>query len=265
MKKVTIKAFAKINLSLDILDKRDDGYHNLSSVFQAVSLYDVLGIKKTKTGFALTGTLVCDISDNLITKAHREIERYTKKKLPCQIHLIKAMPTAAGVGGGSSDAGAILVGLNKLFNLKLTKRELVEIALRIGSDVPYFVSGFGRAKVEGRGGVVKRGSGNPANFYILARPHKRISTKEVFKKHEETGSSFLSIARGMCPNIKKLIKHFEKSSKKIGMSGSGPTVFAGYSSYAKAKKAMEDYGVMRFDGDFFIVSPEKHPNELVDF
>ncbi len=265
MKHVTIKAFAKINLSLDVLNKRDDDYYNIESVFQAMNLFDIIEIKKIERGFFLTGTLVCDISDNLITKARQEIERYTKKKLSCQIHLIKAMPISAGIGGGSSDAGATLIGLNELFNLGLTKKELIAIALKIGSDVPYFVSGFGRAKVRGRGEIIKKDNSKSSDFYVLARPHKRIATKEVFERYSRTGKLFLEIAQDMCPAIKELIKHFLKTSKEVGMSGSGPTVFAGYSSYTKAKKAMEDYGAMRFDGDFFIVNPEKKPSQLIDF
>jgi len=259
MNKIILRAYAKINLSLEILEKRSDGYHNLHSIVQAVDLFDTLTITKTKRDFILTGSKICDDKNNLIVKAHEAMEKFVGKKMACAIHLTKVIPIAAGLGGGSSDAAATIIGLNKLFDAKLDKRDLIKIALTIGSDVPYFVSGYGRARVGGRGEIIKRDLGKSAKFYVLARSHKRISTKAVFDLYDKEKKPFIDLVSKLCTKTKEIYQYLSSQSKECGLSGSGPTVFAGFSSYVIAKRVIEKHGITRFNGDFFIVRPVDRP------
>jgi 4-diphosphocytidyl-2C-methyl-D-erythritol kinase len=187
------------------------------------------------------------------------VEEFTEKKMNCEIHLTKSIPIAAGLGGGSSDAAATIIGLNKLFDLRLDKKDLVKIALGVGSDVPYFVSGYGRTRVSGRGEIIKKDLGKPAELYILARPHKRISTKMIFDLYDKKKKPFIDLVSELSAETKEIYNYLSSQSKECGMSGSGPTIFAGFASYTKAKKAIEQYEVKKFNGDFFIVRPVKEP------
>lgn len=317
-KKLQIKAFAKINLTLDILDKLPNGYHQIRSVFQAVNLYDIISItriansgqtrnnaeqtqigakenlilspakrdEESRESFYLTGSVVCPLKDNLITKAKEALENFTGKSLPCKIHLIKNIPISAGLGGGSSDTAATLIGLNKLFSLNLGLKQLAKIGLVIGSDVPFFLYGKGAALVEGIGDKIKpirRDSGEYINFprksafrrhksaiytskadvYILARPHKRISTAEIYSLFDKRGKTFFELAKEICPDVGKLYDYFAPFSKACRMSGTGPTIFAGFDSYGKAVKSIENFGVEKFNGDFFVCEPSDKTFEIV--
>lgn len=149
---ILIQTNAKLNLNLKILGKRPDGYHAIKSTFQSIDLSDFLLIERSKSDI-FTGAIICPESQNIIFKAKRILEKTLNKKLPCQIHLQKTIPIAAGLGGGSSDAAAVLVGLNLLYNLGLSQADLVKIGMKIGADVPFFFYG-GTCKVEGIGEIV---------------------------------------------------------------------------------------------------------------
>lgn len=250
--KINVKAYAKINLSLEILNKLPNGYHEISSVFQAVDLYDMISISKEKS-FYLTGSIICPVEENLITKSKEALENIMGEELPCRIHLIKSIPVCAGLGGGSSDAAATLIGLNKLYNLNLSLEQLLKIGSEVGSDVPFFIANNGTALVEGFGEKIKPVKRKLSKFYILARPHKRLSTSKMYSLFDETGKTFFELAQEICPVIKNLYSHFHPKADECGMSGSGPTVFAGFDSYGKTRKAVESFGV--FDGDFFVCKP----------
>jgi len=151
---LTIEAPAKINLTLEILRKRDDGYHEIASVMQAVSLCDTLTFE-----LASDTTLDCDdatlaTEDNLALKAAHLLSAHTGYSGGVRIGLVKGIPVAAGLGGGSSDAAATLVALNNLWNLGLPLAELSLMAASVGSDVPFFLHG-GVAMVSGRGELVR--------------------------------------------------------------------------------------------------------------
>ena len=252
-----IRAFAKINLNLKILNKLPNGYHEIYSIFQAVDIYDTISIFKEQKSFYLTGSIVCSLRENLISKAKRALELFVGRSLPCRIHLIKNIPVSAGLGGGSSDAAATLIGLNKLYELNLNLKQLVKIGLQVGSDVPFFISNMGTALVRGTGEEVELIRRKLSSFYVLARPHKRISTSEMYSLFDKHGKTFSELIQEICPDAKKIYSHFRSASNECGISGSGPTIFAGFNSYKEALERIEEFNFEKFKGDFFICKPSQ--------
>jgi len=261
--KLEIKAYAKINLSFEILSKLSNGYHKIRSVFQAIDLHDIISISKEEKEFYLVSPEICPTKENLITKAKKALEAFTKKDLPCRIHLTKNIPISAGLGGGSSNAAATLIGLNKLYRLNLSLNQLIKIGAKVGADVPFFISNIGTALVEGIGEKIKQEKKKYSNFYILAVPYKKISTSEMYSLFDKKGKTFLDLAKEICSDVEKLYSYFSSISNEFGMSGSGPTVFAGFRSYHKAKKAIEDLRLKRLKADFFICSPCSKTYDIV--
>jgi len=241
MNLIELNAYAKINLILEIIKKLPSGYHEIRSVFQAVNFHDVVSISKEDDGFLLTGSFICPKEENLVTKIKEGLEYYVKRELPCKINLVKSIPLSAGLGGGSSDAAATLIGLNNLYELGLTKEKLFEIALGVGSDIPYFISNQGTALVEGVGERVSPYKSELSKFYVLIRPHMRIKTSEMYKLHDETKKSFFELAKNICPDISRIYEYFSDVSKQCGMSGSGPTMFAGFDSYDTLTETVNNF------------------------
>jgi len=255
-----IQANAKLNLSFKILGKLPSGYHQIESIMQSIDLADFLYFKRAKKTY-LTGSIVCEEENQLILKAKGILEETSGRKLPCQIHLQKSIPISAGLGGGSCDAAATLVALNKLYNLNFSKEKLRKLAIKIGSDVPFFLYG-GRCKVEGIGEKVtpirklQSKDEYSSNFYVIARPHKRIETKMMYELYKKTGKSFLKLAQEICPDVEKLYNFFKKfEPKQVNLSGSGPTVFCGVDNYESAQNIVKELG--SFNGDVFISRPQK--------
>ncbi len=191
MKKLTLNAPAKINIGLNIVSKRDDGFHNLETFFYPIyDLHDTLVFEKSNNFIfdSNNSDLIRD-SDNLILKAHTLIEDFTKKKLTLRITLIKKIPIGAGLGGGSSDAAATLLGLNEFFNLEIGITKLNEFALKLGSDVPFFIKskpalGYSR-------GEILTQSNTCIEFPILiVNPGIHISTKDAFGNITPQDSNF---------------------------------------------------------------------------
>jgi len=183
-----LKANAKINLFLDILNKRKDGYHNIKTVFQEISLPDKIFINEIKTGTPLkrdSVSIVCDNpfiptdKTNLVYKAADSIKKYSGIKKGVLIEIKKRIPVGAGLGGGSSDAAAVLKGLNKLWELNLTKNQLVKMAKKIGADVPFFIEG-GRCLGEGIGAQLTPLKIRKTKWYVLVKPSFEISTKFAY-------------------------------------------------------------------------------------
>ena len=178
---VTVHAPAKINLTLDIVGTRADGYHLLESVFQSVSIYDTV-VVKTKWGKSIT--LVADGCDcpaekNTAYKAAEAFFRYTGLKKGVNITVEKHIPQQAGMGGGSADAAAVLWALNLLFDTRLTTEQLCEIGLTVGADVPFCVLG-GTAYVTGIGEGLQPLPPLPDCYIVVAQPDEGISTKEAY-------------------------------------------------------------------------------------
>lgn len=140
MDKITIKAPAKINLGLNVIEKRNDGYHNIETIFYPIHLCDELYINRAeKTSFKCSDKNLPIDKSNLVIKAISKFEQYVQQSLSVEIYLEKKIPVGAGLGGGSSDAAAVLLGLNELFNYNLKIEELRKLAFSIGSDVPFFI------------------------------------------------------------------------------------------------------------------------------
>ena len=260
MRSLLIQANAKINLSLKIIGKRPDGYHNLKSVFQSIDLSDFLFFEKTKEE-GITGAIVCPEAKNIIFKAKEALEKKVNKKLPCKINLQKSIPVSAGLGGGSADAAAVFEALNLLYGLRLSRKELAKIGKEVGADVPFFFWG-GTCRVEGIGEKVSPIKRNLPEFFVLFRPHKRVETKMVYDILDKTGKSFLEINREICPGAESLEKYLSGfQSEFYGLSGSGPTMFCGFNNYERAKKAAEGYS--DFNGDVFICKPKVRALEIL--
>jgi len=253
MSAILIQANAKLNLDLKILGKRPDGFHQIKSIFQSIDLSDFLLFKKSKNDY-FTGGIICPDAQNIILKTKKILEKVLNKNLLCEIHLQKSIPIAAGLGGGSADAAATLVGLNFLYNLKLSKKELVKIGVKIGADVPFFFYG-GTCKVEEIGEKVTPVKQKLPKFFLIFRPHKRLETKKMYEFYDKTGKNFLTLVKEICPDIEKLEKHFSKFGLKLKMSGSGPTVFSGVNDYNLAEEVIKSYP--NFNGDIFICHPQK--------
>ncbi|WP_026582991.1 4-(cytidine 5'-diphospho)-2-C-methyl-D-erythritol kinase [Bacillus sp. J33] len=252
--KVMVKAPAKINLSLDVLHKREDGYHEVEMIMTTIDLADRLELTlldKNEIKIISHNRFVPDDQRNLAYQAaHLLKERFQVQK-GVAITIEKTIPVAAGLAGGSSDAAATLRGLNKLWNLGLSMDELAEIGAEIGSDVSFCVYG-GTALAKGRGEVIKELPAPPTCWVILAKPFIGVSTADVYKrldvsrvKHPNTNGMIEAIHNGsyegVCSNLGNVLEdvtlqmhpevaQIKDQMKRFGadavlMSGSGPTVF----------------------------------------
>ncbi|MCC8167908.1 MAG: 4-(cytidine 5'-diphospho)-2-C-methyl-D-erythritol kinase [Clostridiales bacterium] len=278
MDTIFLKALAKINLTLDVLRKREDGYHEVRMVMQTISLYDRLNISKVaKPGISIASNayhLPTDES-NLIYKAARLLMDEFEVQDGIFVDLDKRIPMAAGMAGGSSDAAATLVGVNKLFGLGLTKRQLMERGAQIGADVPYCVM-RGTALAEGIGEKLTRLPSMVECPVLIAKPKESLSTKFVYQnlKLDETvihpdvdamiadikARDLHAVARDMgnvletvsIPHLPVIgeIKERMMAQGALGamMSGSGPTVFGLFENVAdceRAKEAIWESGLCR--------------------
>lgn len=273
---INLKALAKINLSLDVVRKREDGYHEVRMIMQTINLYDKLEIKKSdEKGIHVTTNIsfLPTNENNLVYKAAKLLMEEFGIEEGVSIHLYKYIPVAAGMAGGSSDAAAVLHGMNKLFNLKLSKRELMERGVKLGADVPYCIM-RGTALAEGIGEKLTKLPPAPECFVVIAKPGISVSTKFVYENLHANELTYHPDIDGMIEEIKKgslegiarkmgnvletvtikeypVIEKIKNTMKENGavnamMSGSGPTVFGLFQTEEEAKKA---YAVLEKDKD----------------
>ena len=134
-----VKAYAKINLGLKVLGKREDGYHELEMIMVNVGLHDVLYFKISEDVMVIMDKTICEMEDNIVYKTAMYIKNRYKVQQGVKIKIKKKIPDGGGMGGGSSDAASTIIALNKLWNLGLNKKEMLEVAAKIGSDVPFFI------------------------------------------------------------------------------------------------------------------------------
>lgn len=182
MKEIRLKALAKINLGLDVVKKREDGYHEVRMIMQTVKLYDQIEIHRTdKPGIRVrTNLLYLPVNENnLVYKAAKLLMDEFGIGKGVSVKLRKVIPVAAGMAGGSSDAAAVLVGLNRMFDLGLSKEELMIRGVKLGADVPYCVM-RGTALAEGIGERLTRLAPMPKCYVVLAKPGIHVSTKFVY-------------------------------------------------------------------------------------
>ena len=179
---IKVAAPAKINLFLEILGKRQDGYHEIETVMQEISLFDYLYIENYDEGVAFTcsNPKLATGEENLVVKAVRLMQKESGTSKGVKIHLDKKIPIGAGLGGGSSDAAATLCGLNRLWQLGYDEKQLMSLAGKLGSDTPFFVIG-NTAICKGRGEVVTPYPLNVKYNYIIIYPRFEVSTAAVYK------------------------------------------------------------------------------------
>ncbi|MGC4378590.1 4-(cytidine 5'-diphospho)-2-C-methyl-D-erythritol kinase [Fictibacillus sp. Mic-4] len=253
-KKISVKAPAKINLSLDVLGKREDGYHEVEMVMTTVDLADRIELtllKENKIVIESTGGFVPLDARNLAYQAASLLKEMYNVKEGVLIHITKNIPVAAGLAGGSSDAAATLKGLNEIWGLGLSIDQLAELGAKIGSDVSFAVYG-GTAIARGRGEIIEHIKTPPACWVLLAKPPIGVSTAEVYRKlnvkkikHPNVKSMVDAINRqdykGICDNLGNVlesvtlpnypeVRQIKEQMMRLGadgvlMSGSGPTVF----------------------------------------
>ena len=257
--KVLERANAKINLFLDVTERREDGFHNIVSVMQSVSLCDTLTLDacysdETKIRLSCDDTSLPVDENNLIYKSALKYLAKFNISADINIELEKRIPIGAGLGGGSSDAAATLRALNCVFNLA-SESELLDLAAELGSDVPFCLIG-GRALCTGRGEKVSPILDYPVNYFVIAIGKERVSTPAAYRALDEKYDNFSK--EGYTPKecdgrmfnifesvtniseineIKKIMAKYEAESAM--MSGSGPSVFGIYADESKARTATE--------------------------
>lgn len=272
MKELTIPAYAKINLTLDVLGKRPDGYHDLSMVMQSVSLADQVIIRETgEEGFTLKTDLgfLPGADKNIAGVAARAFARHTGADLSgLEIELQKHIPVCAGTAGGSSDGAAVLRGLNRWFSCGLSLRHLAEIGEEVGSDVPYCVLGC-TALAEGRGEKLTCLPALPDCHIVLCKPGFSVSTPELFRRIDELKLRFRPDTAGVLAALeegdlagvsRRMFNVFEEalpaqrravveeikstllSRGALGacMSGTGPTVFGIFDNAESARSVADE-------------------------
>jgi 4-diphosphocytidyl-2-C-methyl-D-erythritol kinase len=181
-RRLEVLTSAKVNLALDVLGKRSDGYHDIATVMQTVDLFDRLTLEAAPTISLATDDLALPTDErNLIVRAAMLLREASGVEQGARIRLKKRIPVAAGLGGGSSDAAATLWGLNRLWGLRWPRERLVGLAVQLGMDVPFFLTG-GPALATGRGERVERLSGTGSYALVLVNPRAPLSTREVYER-----------------------------------------------------------------------------------
>ena len=182
MKEISIKSIAKINIGLNIVSKREDGYHNLETIFYPLQLHDLIYFKKSNHfSISSNSDLLNSEKTNLVIKAVEIMEKFTGEKLSVEIFLDKKIPIGAGLGGGSSNAAFTLKALSELFDLKISDNQLRELGLRLGSDVPLFLHEL-PAYAESRGEKLRKIDFRITDHLLIVNPKIHISTKWAFSK-----------------------------------------------------------------------------------
>ena len=256
MKQLSCKSFAKLNLCLHVINRRDDGYHNIQSIFHIIDLYDTIIYKKNKDNIINIHSTDKNLMNdgNLIYKACKMLSQKYNLKIGMDITLEKRIPLGSGLGGGSSNAAVTLHAINRLYNIQLAKDELLTLADQLGSDVPFFIDG-GTAYVSGKGDIVKKISSNP-KFYVLIFSGISVSTKHIFeiisdshfsKPNDLNGlleSEHNSFEEVVLRNYPELIqtKYWLSSFGRVRMSGTGSTLYIEFDSYESAIEANKEIG-----------------------
>ena len=270
MNSIELKSRAKINLSIDVLGKREDGYHLVQMIMQTIDLYDIIKIKELSTEDIIINSNSSDIpldDNNIVYKAINLLKDKFDIKKGVEVFIEKNIPVAAGMAGGSSNAAAVLVGLNKIWGLNLSEVELQGIGFKLGADVPFCISGRA-ALAQGVGEELTYIKGLPTSTKILiCKPDLFISTKKVYEGldleniKDRPDNKFLidslekenvkSVANNMVNVLETVTTKDHKEIKEIEeimlecnalgsmMSGSGPTVFGLFENEKDALKGKE--------------------------
>ncbi|WBW98458.1 4-(cytidine 5'-diphospho)-2-C-methyl-D-erythritol kinase [Oceanirhabdus sp. W0125-5] len=265
-----IKAYGKINISLDAVDKREDGYHLLEMIMQQIELYDEIDINRADEGITITCNKYFIPTDekNLAYKAADLFMKTYNINEGVRIHIEKNIPVAAGLAGGSTDAAAVFKGMRDIFKVKASDEELMKLGESLGADIPYCFVG-GTAFCEGIGEIITPLKPFNNKILVLVKPNFGVSTKTIFKelditkinKHVRTDRLLEAVEKddlkSVCYHMKnvlenvtimkhKSIKSIKKKMVDMGainsmMSGSGPTVFGFFEDILKAQRCYEEF------------------------
>lgn len=284
--KVSVLAPAKINLSLDIIGKRPDGYHDVSMVLQSVSLYDKVTVECYDNGDSVTITCNKDgvptDKSNIVYKAYDAFFKYTKiERRSTNIHIEKTIPFGAGLAGGSADGAAVIMALNKINSTHLNEKQMMEIGASFGADVPFCVMG-GTAHATNTGTDLKRIINMPKCYIVICKPEISVSTKEAYEKCDSRDKKtfiytdevikmlYKRDLRGVCsclynefeevlelPDIVKLKKEMlDQKALSCLMSGSGSAVYGIFNNEKKAQNCVEF--LKKNYNDVFLCTPIKN-------
>lgn len=269
-----LKSLAKINLGLDVIGRRENGYHDVRMVMQTIYLYDDVTVKKTEEPGIVVKTNLSYLpvnEDNIAYKAAKMLIDEFGIEQGVEITLNKHIPVAAGLAGGSSNAAAVLVGMNRIFDLKLSQKDMMERGVKLGADVPYCVM-RGTVLAEGIGEVLTPLPPMPKCYILIAKPGINVSTKVVYEKLDskpienhpdidaiiegleqsdvyKVAESLGNVLEAVTIEDYPIIEDIKDAMKEAGalnamMSGSGPTVFGIFDDKKIAKEAKEKIKAM---------------------
>ncbi len=252
-----LRVNAKINLSLYIKGKREDGYHYIDTLMQSISLFDTIKIRKADKITLKCSRKQLSGEENLGFKAAMLFFEQTGIKGGAHIYIKKRIPEASGLGGGSADAAGVLLGLNRLYDAKLSTERLEEMSQVLGADVPFFIKG-GTQRSTGIGEILEELKPFETGYFVIAKSGVKPSTGEMYRRLDSKEPHFIDIDASVKyaeeNNLTELCKYlgnsfnsvwedktfrnrFKKFSPlRVGLSGSGPTYFAVFDNYKQAKK-----------------------------
>lgn len=277
MTSIDIKAPAKVNLFLKVINRRKDSYHNISTLFERIALFDHIKLSRAPSEIRLYSDkfITKDPKKNLAYRAAELISKKTGLKGGVKINIKKRIPIGAGLGGGSSDAAAVLAGMNRLFKLALGDKELMRYGRSLGADVPFFLSGLSFALGRGKGDLIEPAGSKLSLWHLIIYPGFEVSTKETYGAFDDYSGTDLALtmagpdakihlplrrpmdfgtAESMLYNdLEKIVKAKKRVvglilerlaralDKRFIMSGSGPSLFCLYKTkkeVARAKKRL---------------------------
>ncbi len=280
--KIEVKAYAKINLMLDIVSTRTDGYHDLFMIMQSIGVYDTITVEKIK---GRNIKITCNIDDiplderNIVHKAATAFFKYNHiKSRGVHIDIKKRIPHAAGLAGGSADGAGVIVALNKLYNTNLSEDELCSIGVKIGADVPFCIKG-GTLLAQGIGDVLNKVKPLRQCFIVIAKPDFGVNTGSAYHQFDENGKEHTPDKFGMlcamqsrdldliCSKMENVFEQFIEVPNRIDikqimrengavgtcMSGSGPTIFGIFKNKEDALSAVEP--LKAYAKDICVCSP----------
>jgi 4-diphosphocytidyl-2-C-methyl-D-erythritol kinase len=281
-RRLLLRAHAKVNYALEVVGVRGDGYHEIRTVMQSVSLADDVEIERASEGFELhfepEGVEIGPLEENTVYRAWALLWEATGSQLPVRIRLHKKVPPGAGLGGGSADAAAVLVGMNALFDLGLRTQELHGIGTRIGADIPFCLAG-GTALGEGIGEVLTPLPAPPAHYLVLAKPSRSADTGEIYRSYDGAGPRAnapcvepvisalragdvaalgAAVGNDLEPVTRGLVAEVEAYERELldagalgaAMTGTGTAVYGIFGSEDDARQAASRIGRAPFAGAF---------------
>lgn len=279
-----LKCNAKINLCLEVKGKREDGYHLLDGVMQSVDIFDIVTVNKSEQLNVICSVAEFSGEKNITYTAAKMFFEYTNLTGGAEINIEKGIPDAAGLGSGSADAAGVILALNEIYKTNLSKSELLEIALKVGADVPFFIEG-GTMRARGVGEILES-LPTPKNIYfIIAKNGVKPSTAQMYKQLDNSKTGYLSnteefVESLFSGDIDLTLKNIENSFQTVTglyeideilkdtgfdaicLSGSGPSVFAVYKDKNNAESALN---LLKLKGiTAFLAVPTSQAIEIIE-